>query len=70
MKAVQQPLDIAKSISHGLARNVISAKFDGKIIEATRLYMKMVNWYCSLLMTKMVKKPYGTALLILWLKLS
>ena len=29
------PLDIAKSISHGLARNVISAKFDGKIIEAT-----------------------------------
>lgn len=29
------PLDIAKSISHGLARNVVSAKFDGKIIEAT-----------------------------------
>jgi len=29
------PLDVAKSISHGLARNVISAKFDGKIIEAT-----------------------------------
>lgn len=29
------PLDVAKSISHGLARNVISAKFDGEIIEAT-----------------------------------
>ena len=29
------PLDVAMSISHGLARNVISAKFDGKIIEAT-----------------------------------
>jgi len=28
------PLDIAKSISHGLARNVISAKFNGNIIEA------------------------------------
>jgi threonyl-tRNA synthetase len=29
------PLDIAKSISHGLARNVISAKFNSHTVEAT-----------------------------------
>mgnify|MGYP005853231031 CR=1 FL=1 len=34
------PLDIARSISHGLARNVVSAKFDGKIIEATTPLVK------------------------------
>lgn len=29
------PLDVAKSISHGLARNVISAKFNNQTVEAT-----------------------------------
>ena len=29
------PLDVAKSISEGLARNVISAKFNGETVEAT-----------------------------------
>ena len=28
-------LDVAKSISHGLARNVLSAQFNGQTIEAT-----------------------------------
>ena len=29
------PLDVAKSISEGLARNVLSAKYNGKIVEGT-----------------------------------
>ena len=29
-------LDIAKSISEGLARNVLSAKVNGQVIDATR----------------------------------
>ena len=29
------PMDVAKSISEGLARNVISAKFNGETVEAT-----------------------------------
>jgi len=30
-----KPLDVAKSISHGLARNVVSAKFNNQTVEAT-----------------------------------
>ena len=29
------PLDIAKSISHGLARNIVSAKFNDQTIEVS-----------------------------------
>tara|TARA_Y100000589_G_scaffold332344_1_gene392081 strand:+ start:51085 stop:53034 length:1950 start_codon:yes stop_codon:yes gene_type:complete len=43
------PLDIAKSISEGLARNVLSAKFNGKIIEVTTPLtedgtLKLLTW--------------------------
>jgi len=34
------PLDIAKSISEGLARNVLSAKVNGEVVDATRPILK------------------------------
>ncbi len=43
------PLEIAQSISHGLARNVLSAKFNGKIVEVTTPLtedgtLKLLTW--------------------------
>lgn len=35
MKSGSTPIDVAKSISEGLARNVISAKYNGEIIETS-----------------------------------
>ena len=55
------PLEVAKSISDGLARNTISAIVDGKQVEVDNpLSRQMPRFSCLLGMMIWVKRPFGT----------
>ncbi len=61
-------MDVAKDISHGLARNVLSASFNGKTVEATDPLpgdgeLTLYTWD-----NPEGKKPFGTAVPTFWHK--
>ena len=62
------PIEIAQSISEGLARNVLSAEFNGETVEANTPLFKMVILSCLLGKIKRVKKHFGILLPMCLLK--
>ena len=52
-------LDIAKSISEGLARNVLSAKVNGQVIDATRPIYSDATLNCLPGTMQKAKRPCG-----------
>ena len=56
------PLEIAQSISEGLARNVLSASFNGATVEATTPLEIDGAFNCLPGMTMKGKRPFGIPL--------
>ena len=56
------PMEVARDISEGLARNVLAAKVNGEVKDATLPINEDVSLSCSHGMILMVKLPCGILL--------